>query len=41
MWTLACTIWDILGSRSSFEAGSVTLDEVTIEHVEILGRLPD
>ncbi|EEP77520.1 predicted protein [Uncinocarpus reesii 1704] len=41
IWTLACTIWDIFGSRPPFEAFPVTLDEVTIEHVEMLGKLPD
>lgn len=41
IWTLACTIWDIFGSAPPFEAFPVTLDEVTIEHVEMLGRLPD
>ncbi|OAT13408.1 CMGC/SRPK protein kinase [Blastomyces gilchristii SLH14081] len=41
IWTLACTIWDIFGSGPPFEAFPVTLDEVTIEHVEMLGKLPD
>ncbi|KAB8278883.1 hypothetical protein BDV30DRAFT_233341 [Aspergillus minisclerotigenes] len=41
IWTLTCTIWDIFGSGPPFEAFPVTLDEVTIEHVEMLGRLPD
>lgn len=41
IWTLACTIWDIFGSKPPFEAFPVTLDEVTIEHVEMLGKLPD
>lgn len=41
IWTLACAIWDIFGSGPPFEAFPVTLDEVTIEHVEMLGRLPD
>ncbi|PWY93733.1 hypothetical protein BO94DRAFT_583103 [Aspergillus sclerotioniger CBS 115572] len=41
MWTLACTIWDIFGDRPPFEAFPATLDEVTIEHVEMLGRLPE
>lgn len=41
IWTLACNIWDIFGSAPPFEAFPVTLDEVTIEHVEMLGKLPD
>ncbi|KAK2805333.1 hypothetical protein FQN50_006234 [Emmonsiellopsis sp. PD_5] len=41
IWTLACTIWDVFGSRPPFEAFPVTLDEVTIEQVEMLGKLPD
>ncbi|KKZ66558.1 hypothetical protein EMCG_07672 [[Emmonsia] crescens] len=41
IWTLACTIWGIFGSGPPFEAFPVTLDEVTIEHVEMLGKLPD
>ncbi|OGM49590.1 hypothetical protein ABOM_001773 [Aspergillus bombycis] len=41
IWTLACTIWDIFGDRPPFEAFPATLDEVTIEHVEMLGRLPE
>ncbi|EFR04277.1 hypothetical protein MGYG_07286 [Nannizzia gypsea CBS 118893] len=41
IWTLACTIWDIFGSSPTFKAFPVTLDEVTIEQVEMLGKLPD
>ncbi|EEH41372.2 kinase domain-containing protein [Paracoccidioides lutzii Pb01] len=41
IWTLACSIWDVFGSGPPFEAFPVTLDEVTIEHVEMLGKLPD
>lgn len=41
IWTLACTIWDVFGSGPPFEAFPATLDEVTIEHVEMLGKLPD
>lgn len=41
IWTLACTIWDVFGSGPPFEAFPVTWDEVTIEHVEMLGKLPD
>ncbi|KNG80046.1 protein kinase domain-containing protein [Aspergillus nomiae NRRL 13137] len=41
IWTLACTVWDIFGDRPPFEAFPATLDEVTIEHVEMLGKLPE
>jgi serine/threonine protein kinase len=41
IWTLACTIWDIFGCRPPFESFHVSLDEVTMEHVEMLGKLPD
>ncbi|KAK2732661.1 hypothetical protein FQN57_002582 [Myotisia sp. PD_48] len=41
IWTLACTIWDIFRSGPPFEAFPVTLDEVTIEQVKMLGKLPD
>ncbi|PGH12937.1 hypothetical protein AJ80_06542 [Polytolypa hystricis UAMH7299] len=41
IWTLACTIWDVFGSGPPFEAFPVTLDEVIVEHVEMLGKLPD
>ncbi|KAK2823895.1 hypothetical protein FQN49_007514 [Arthroderma sp. PD_2] len=41
IWTLACSIWDLFGSGPPFEAFAATLDDVTIEHVETLGKLPD
>lgn len=41
IWTLACTIWDIFGSAPPFEDFPVSLDGITIEHVEMLGKLPD
>ena len=41
IWTLACTIWDILGSAPPFEAFVLSLDSVTREHVETFGKLPD
>ncbi|PKY02269.1 kinase domain-containing protein [Aspergillus campestris IBT 28561] len=40
IWTLACTIWEILGQRPLFEAYFPTVDRVTMEQVEALGRLP-
>lgn len=41
IWTLACAIWELFGSNPPFEALPATLDGVTIEHVEMLGKLPD
>jgi hypothetical protein len=40
IWTLACTIWEILGQRPLFEAFFPTADRVTMEQVEVLGILP-
>lgn len=40
IWTLACTIWEVLGQRPLFEAFSPTADRVTAEQVEVLGILP-
>ncbi|KAJ5105756.1 hypothetical protein NUU61_003103, partial [Penicillium alfredii] len=39
IWTLACTVWEILGQRPLFEAFSPTADRVTAEQVEVLARL--
>ncbi|KUL83884.1 hypothetical protein ZTR_06863 [Talaromyces verruculosus] len=41
IWTLACSIWDIFECRPPFESFPVPLDEVTMEHVEMLGKLPN
>lgn len=41
MQILEKPIWDVFGSGPPFEVFPVTLDEVTIEHVEMLGKLPD
>lgn len=41
IWTLACTVWDVFGCGPPFETFPVTLDEVTIEQVEMLGKLPE
>ncbi|RAL08078.1 kinase domain-containing protein [Aspergillus homomorphus CBS 101889] len=40
IWTLACTIWDVFGCRPPFETFEGSLDEMTVEHVETLGKLP-
>lgn len=40
IWTLACTIWEIFGQRPLFEAFFPTDDRVTVEQVEVLGKLP-
>jgi serine/threonine-protein kinase SRPK3 len=34
-------MWDIFGCWPPFESFPVSLDEVTMEHVEMLGKLPD
>ena len=41
IWTLACSIWDIFGCRPPFESFPVSIDEVTIEQIEMIGKLPD
>ncbi|KAJ0418441.1 kinase-like protein [Aspergillus carlsbadensis] len=40
IWTLACTLWDILGQRSLFEGFNPSSDWMTKEHVDVLGKLP-
>ena len=40
IWTLACTIWGILGQRPLFEGWNASADWMTKEHVEVLGLLP-
>ncbi|GAD91861.1 protein kinase domain protein [Paecilomyces variotii No. 5] len=40
IWTLACTLWDILGQRSLFEGFNPSKDWMVKEHVDTLGKLP-
>ena len=40
MWTLACTIWDIIGQRPLFEGFNPSKDWMIKEHVDTLGKLP-
>jgi serine/threonine-protein kinase SRPK3 len=40
IWTLACTIFSILGQRPLFEAFIPDSDWMTQEHVNTLGKLP-
>ena len=40
IWTLACTIWTIIGQRPLFEGFHPSVDWVMKEHVDCLGRLP-
>lgn len=41
IWTLACSIWTILGQRPLVDIFSFTEDYVTREQVDALGRLPE
>ncbi|EER37234.1 protein kinase [Histoplasma capsulatum H143] len=41
IWTLGCVIWDLFGSSPPFEAFPGSQDDITIEHVETFGKLPD
>ncbi|KAK2809177.1 hypothetical protein FQN50_004012 [Emmonsiellopsis sp. PD_5] len=40
IWTLACTVWDIMGQRSLFEGFNPSSDWMIKEHVDTLGKLP-
>ncbi|KAL4964542.1 kinase-like domain-containing protein [Aspergillus stella-maris] len=40
VWTLGCAIWEIFGGGQPFDAFPPTPDEVTKEHAEMLGKLP-
>lgn len=40
IWTLACTIWSIIGHRQLFEAWIPTSDDMIKEYVDALGKLP-
>lgn len=40
IWTLACTLWDILGQRPLFEGFNPYSDWMIKEHVDALGNLP-
>ncbi|CAG8098066.1 unnamed protein product [Penicillium olsonii] len=40
IWTLACSIWTILGQRPIFEDILATPDDIAAEQVDTLGKLP-
>ncbi|GIJ82105.1 hypothetical protein Asppvi_000608 [Aspergillus pseudoviridinutans] len=40
IWTLACTIWEIIGQRPLFEGFNPSVDWVIREQVDVLGKLP-
>ncbi|KAJ6093034.1 protein kinase domain protein [Penicillium sp. IBT 16267x] len=40
IWTLACTIWDIIAQRSLFEGFFTNEDDMTCQQIGALGRLP-
>lgn len=40
IWTLACTVWTIIGQRPLFEGFMPSAEWVTKEHVEVFGKLP-
>lgn len=40
IWTLACTIWTIIGQRPLFEGLNPSADWMTKEHVDVLCKLP-
>lgn len=40
IWSLACTIWAILGQRSLLDSFLITQDDATADQVDFLGPLP-
>ncbi|KAL4885603.1 kinase-like domain-containing protein [Aspergillus karnatakaensis] len=40
IWTLACTLWEVLGQRTLFKGFAPSRDWMVKEHVEALGMLP-
>ncbi|PYH33037.1 kinase-like protein [Aspergillus neoniger CBS 115656] len=40
IWTLACTIWEIIGQRPLLEGFNPSVDWVVKEHVDTFGKLP-
>ncbi|PWY89710.1 kinase-like protein [Aspergillus sclerotioniger CBS 115572] len=40
IWSLACSIWDIIAESPLFEGFLATEDDMTCEHVDALGVLP-
>ncbi|KAL9097369.1 MAG: hypothetical protein Q9163_006348 [Psora crenata] len=40
IWTLACTIWTIIGQRPLFEGFYANADSRAEEHVDVFGKLP-
>ena len=40
IWSLACSIWDIIGQSSLFEGFLATEDDITCEHVDALSIFP-
>lgn len=40
IWSLACTVYSIMGARPLFEGFAPTADWMTKEHVTVLGKLP-
>ncbi|KAL3480486.1 kinase-like domain-containing protein [Aspergillus californicus] len=40
IWTLACTLWEIIGQRPLFEGYNPSSDWMIKEHVDTLGKLP-
>ncbi|KAK2737609.1 hypothetical protein FQN55_000965 [Onygenales sp. PD_40] len=40
IWSLACTVWDIMGQRALFEGFNPSSDWMIKEHVDTLGKLP-
>lgn len=41
IWSLACTLWEVLSHRPLFEPWAATDDDILADQVDLLGRLPE
>ena len=41
IWTLACSMWEILGDSPPFLPWGSSRDQILLQHVKILGKLPE
>ncbi|KAM5485433.1 hypothetical protein MaudMau93_005428 [Microsporum audouinii] len=41
IWTLACSIWEIMGDSPPFLPWGKARDEILLQHVKIVGKLPE
>lgn len=41
IWSLACTVWEVLGSKPLFEPWGATGDDILADQVDLLEKLPE